>query len=242
MNAGLRHIPTTLLSGAYERLYANFRELGDTPQNSGIKNGPSEKPCHRTGNTHQQRPLLKCTRNRLHACGKRKPAFRRHEVLNTFHRRGRASPGGRLLDTYEARGRVILAGDHCQLPPTVKCYEAMKGGLAKSLMERIAENHPEAVTLLTVQYRMHEDIMRFSAKWFYNNGIEAAPDVRHRGILDYDTPIEWLDTSQILPENDADSNNTDTPMLTASRKYHSERPWPEKATGASTKTRPFSPC
>ncbi len=112
-------------------------------------------------------------------------------------------------------GRVILAGDHCQLPPTVKCYEAMKGGLAKSLMERIAENHPEAVTLLTVQYRMHEDIMRFSAKWFYNNGIEAAPDVRHRGILDYDTPIEWLDTSQILPENDADSNNTDTPMLTA---------------------------
>ena len=67
------------------------------------KNGPSEKPCHRTGNTHQQRPLLKCTRNRLHACGKRKPAFRRHEVLNTFHRRGRASPGGRLLDTYEAR-------------------------------------------------------------------------------------------------------------------------------------------
>ncbi len=91
----------------------------------------------------------------------------------------------------------------------------MKGGLAKSLMERIAENHPEAVTLLTVQYRMHEDIMRFSAKWFYNNGIEAAPDVRHRGILDYDTPIEWLDTSQILPENDADSNNTDTPMLTA---------------------------
>ena len=112
-------------------------------------------------------------------------------------------------------GRVILAGDHCQLPPTVKCYEAMKGGLAKSLMERIAENHPEAVTLLTVQYRMHEDIMRFSAKWFYNNGIEAAPDVRHRGILDYDTPIEWLDTSQILPENDAGSNNTDTPMLTA---------------------------
>ncbi len=102
-------------------------------------------------------------------------------------------------------GRVILAGDHCQLPPVVKSYEALKGGLGKSLMERIVENHPEAVTLLSVQYRMNEEIMKFSSDWFYNGGIQAAPEVRYRGILDYDSPIEWLDTSSIPIESDEDS-------------------------------------
>ncbi len=90
-------------------------------------------------------------------------------------------------------GRVVLAGDHCQLPPTVKSYEAMKAGLGKSLMERIVGNHPEAVTLLTMQYRMNHDIMRFSNEWFYGGAMTAAPEVRHRGILDLDTPIEWID-------------------------------------------------
>lgn len=94
-------------------------------------------------------------------------------------------------------GRLILAGDHCQLPPTVKCYEAMKRGLGVSLMERLVENHPEAVTLLTTQYRMNEEIMRFSSDWFYNGKMTAAPEVRFRGILDFDIPIEWLDTSEV---------------------------------------------
>lgn len=98
-------------------------------------------------------------------------------------------------------GRVILAGDHCQLPPTVKSIEAMRGGLGKSLMERIVEKHPEAVTLLTTQYRMHEEIMRFSSEWFYKGAMEAAPDVKWRGILDYDTPIEWIDTASLLPSD-----------------------------------------
>ncbi|MDE6523211.1 MAG: AAA family ATPase [Muribaculaceae bacterium] len=90
-------------------------------------------------------------------------------------------------------GRVVLAGDHCQLPPTVKSYEAMKAGLDKSLMERLVENHPEAVSLLTMQYRMNHEIMRFSNEWFYGGAMTAAPEVRHRGILDFDTPIEWID-------------------------------------------------
>lgn len=94
-------------------------------------------------------------------------------------------------------GRLILAGDHCQLPPTVKCYEAMKKGLGISLMERLVENHPEAVTLLTTQYRMNEEIMKFSSDWFYGRKMTAAPEVRFRGILDFDTPIEWLDTSEV---------------------------------------------
>ena len=94
-------------------------------------------------------------------------------------------------------GRVILAGDHCQLPPTVKCYEAMKGGLGRTLMERICDQKPEVVTLLRMQYRMNEDIMRFSSDWFYHNLMVAAPEVKNRSILDLDVPMMWIDTSKI---------------------------------------------
>jgi predicted DNA helicase len=92
--------------------------------------------------------------------------------------------------------RVILAGDHCQLPPTVKSIAALKGGLGKTLMERIVENHPETVTLLKMQYRMNEEIMRFSSDWFYGNQVVSAPEVRYRSILDLDIPMTWIDTSQ----------------------------------------------
>ena len=91
--------------------------------------------------------------------------------------------------------RVILAGDHCQLPPTIKSVAAMKGGLDKTLMQRIVERKPEAVTLLKMQYRMNEAIMRFSSYWFYHGEVEAAPMVKYRGILDLDKAIEWKDTS-----------------------------------------------
>lgn len=94
-------------------------------------------------------------------------------------------------------GRVIFAGDHQQLPPTVKCIEALKGGLGKTLMERIVDSNPQVVTLLKVQYRMNEKIMRFSSDWFYNGEVESAPEVRYRGILDYDDPIVWVDTSEV---------------------------------------------
>lgn len=93
-------------------------------------------------------------------------------------------------------GRVILAGDHCQLPPTVKSIMALKGGLGKTLMERIVENKPETVTLLKMQYRMNEQIMKFSSEWFYNGMVESAPMVSHRGILDYDIPMMWIDTAE----------------------------------------------
>ena len=91
--------------------------------------------------------------------------------------------------------RVILAGDHCQLPPTIKSVAAMKGGLDKTLMQRIVERKPEAVTLLKMQYRMNEAIMRFSSDWFYHGEVEAAPMVKYRGVLDLDKAIEWKDTS-----------------------------------------------
>ena len=93
--------------------------------------------------------------------------------------------------------RLVVAGDHCQLPPTVKSLAALHGGLGKTLMERIVENHPEAVQLLTVQYRMNEAIMRFSSDYFYGGRVESAPEVKFRGILDYDDPMEWIDTSDM---------------------------------------------
>ena len=98
--------------------------------------------------------------------------------------------------------RVILAGDHCQLPPTVKSFAALKAGLGKTLMERIVENKPEVVTLLKMQYRMNEEIMRFSSDWFYGNQVESAPEVKYRSILDLDIPMTWIDTSEFeLPED-----------------------------------------
>ena len=92
--------------------------------------------------------------------------------------------------------RVVLAGDHCQLPPTVKSIAALKGWLGKTLMERIVENKTEGVTLLKMQYRMNEEIMRFSSDWFYGNMVESAPEVKYRSILDFDIPMTWIDTSQ----------------------------------------------
>ena len=92
--------------------------------------------------------------------------------------------------------RVILAGDHCQLPPTVKSIAALKAGLGVTLMERIVKNKPEVVTLLRVQYRMNEQIMRFSSDWFYGGKVESAPQIKYRGILDWDYPIEWIEQAE----------------------------------------------
>jgi len=93
--------------------------------------------------------------------------------------------------------RVILAGDHHQLPPTIKCIEAARGGLDHTLMQKIISNKPETVSLLTMQYRMHDQIMRFPSRWFYHNKLESAPEVKNRGILEYDTPVVWIDTSDL---------------------------------------------
>ena len=94
--------------------------------------------------------------------------------------------------------RVILAGDHCQLPPTVKSIAALKGGLGKTLMERIVENKPECVTLLGVQYRMNDEIMKFSSDWFYGGKVKTAAEIQQRkSILNFDRPILWLDTGEM---------------------------------------------
>lgn len=106
--------------------------------------------------------------------------------------------------------RVVFAGDYCQLPPTIKNPECLHAGLGKTLMERIAEQKPAAVRLLTVQYRMNEELMRFSSDWFYDGRLTAADSVRYRSILDQaDYPLEWINVEGDAVEevNDASKFN-----------------------------------
>ena len=125
--------------------------------------------------------------------------------------------------------RVILAGDHQQLPPTVKCPEAERGGLSHTLMQKVARSKPETVSLLTLQYRMHEAIMRFSSDWFYGGQLKAAPEVSSRGILQWDSPIDWIDTTQLdaTEETRADTqsriNRPEAELLVAQLKAYVEK-------------------
>ena len=134
--------------------------------------------------------------------------------------------------------RVILAGDHCQLPPTVKSIAALRAGLGKTLMERIAENKPEVVTLLKIQYRMNDEIMRFSSDWFYGGKVESAPQIKYRSVLDYDHPITWIDTSneenQITIEGeDAPEDSDSTSSSVSAANQNSDLNFKEQFVGES---------
>ena len=125
--------------------------------------------------------------------------------------------------------RVILAGDHCQLPPTIKCIEAAREGLGRTLLEKVVLHKPETVSLLKIQYRMHEDIMRFPSRWFYHDELEAAPEVKYRGILDFDTPVSWIDTSELdlqekaVAEGTGRLNTGEAELLVRELKNYMER-------------------
>ena len=101
--------------------------------------------------------------------------------------------------------RVVLAGDHCQLPPTVVSPEAAAEGLSTSLFERLVALHgPSIARRLTVQYRMHEAVMDFSSLEFYDAELEADATVRGHVLSDLpdvasapltQSPIEFIDTA-----------------------------------------------
>jgi ATP-dependent RNA/DNA helicase IGHMBP2 len=91
--------------------------------------------------------------------------------------------------------KLVMAGDHCQLPPTIKSAEAAKGGLSTTLMEKCVSLHPEAVTLLEEQYRMHEDIMGYSSQVFYNGRLKAHPSVSQHLLFPGDQPLLFIDTA-----------------------------------------------
>jgi DNA polymerase III delta prime subunit len=101
--------------------------------------------------------------------------------------------------------RVVLAGDHCQLPPTIVSKQAAKEGFAKSLLERTIEQYgPDVTRRLDVQYRMHEQIMRFSSDQFYDGTLHADDQVREHRLSDLphvhaegilNEPVTFIDTA-----------------------------------------------
>lgn len=91
--------------------------------------------------------------------------------------------------------RVILAGDHFQLPPTIKSNEAAQGGLGTTLLEKCTLLHPEAVVLLEEQYRMNELIMRYSSRIFYGDKLHAHISVANHKLFDSDEPLTFIDTA-----------------------------------------------
>ena len=121
--------------------------------------------------------------------------------------------------------RVILAGDHHQLPPTVKSEKAAREGLRETLFEKCIKRQPTTARMLTVQYRMHEQIMTFSSEQFYDGQLQAHQSVRHAGLDDYDLsfapdlPVEFLDTADFgfieitIPESRSTANPEEADLL-----------------------------
>jgi ATP-dependent RNA/DNA helicase IGHMBP2 len=105
--------------------------------------------------------------------------------------------------------RLVLAGDHLQLPPTVKSAEAAAKGLDKTLMERNVALHPEAVVLLKEQYRMHAHIMGFSSKIFYDNQLTAHHSVAAHEVFTGDLPLLFIDTAGCGFEEKQESGGTE---------------------------------
>ncbi|MEY4930065.1 MAG: hypothetical protein RI909_789, partial [Bacteroidota bacterium] len=91
--------------------------------------------------------------------------------------------------------RVVFAGDHQQLPPTIKSHEAAVQGLSKTLFEKGIEKFPGHSHMLQVQYRMHEAIMKFSSDYFYKGSLIAHPSVAHELLRPNQSPIDFIDTA-----------------------------------------------
>jgi superfamily I DNA and/or RNA helicase len=104
--------------------------------------------------------------------------------------------------------RLVLAGDPCQLQPVIKCFEASKAGLNVTLIDKLIQRIPRSASMLEIQYRMNETIMRFPSYWFYHDRLKAAPEVRDRAIEDNDVPLIWYDTSECNYTENTSAENT----------------------------------
>lgn len=91
--------------------------------------------------------------------------------------------------------KIVLAGDHHQLPPTVKSFEAEKLGLSNTLFERLVEKYPEATVMLKTQYRSNEFIMQFSSHFFYQDSIHAHETVKNQVLGQEEPVITFIDTA-----------------------------------------------
>lgn len=107
--------------------------------------------------------------------------------------------------------KVVLAGDHCQLPPTIKSAEAAKNGLSTTLLEKCVQLYPEAVSLLQEQYRMHEHIMGYSSQVFYENRLQAHQSVAGHLLHAEDTPLAFIDTAGCGFDEKTEGTSTTNP-------------------------------
>ena len=104
--------------------------------------------------------------------------------------------------------KLVLAGDHCQLPPTIKSEEAARNGLSTTLLEKCVNLHPNAVVLLEEQYRMHEMIMGYSSGVFYQNRLKAHASVAGHLLFDTDSPMVFVDTAGCGFDEKAEGTST----------------------------------
>ncbi|PIT77442.1 DNA-binding protein [Limnohabitans sp. B9-3] len=126
--------------------------------------------------------------------------------------------------------RLVLAGDHHQLPPTVKSEKAAREGLRETLFEKCIQRQPNTARMLKVQYRMHAQIMGFSSEKFYGSQLVAHPSVRHADLAAYDPrfddprfapdlPVEFIDTAGCgfselaIPESRSTANPEEAHLL-----------------------------
>ena len=107
--------------------------------------------------------------------------------------------------------KVVFAGDHCQLSPTIKSNVAAKNGLSTTLLEKCVALHPQAVVLLEEQYRMHQTIMGYSSKVFYGNQLKAHPSVAGRLLFPEDSPLAFIDTAGCSFEEKSEGTSTTNP-------------------------------
>lgn len=111
--------------------------------------------------------------------------------------------------------KVVMAGDHLQLGPTVKSDEAKKAGLENSVFETAIKRGINSI-MLEEQYRMHEHIMQFSGEKFYHNALRANAKVAQRTLeskTSFDQPFVFIDTagSGYAEEQDGQSLSTRNP-------------------------------
>lgn len=107
--------------------------------------------------------------------------------------------------------KVVLAGDHCQLSPTIKSNEAARNGLSTTLLEKCVALHPEAVTLLEEQYRMNKMIMGYSSAIFYNDQLKAHASVADHVLFTDDIPLAFIDTAGCGFDEKTEGTSTTNP-------------------------------
>lgn len=104
--------------------------------------------------------------------------------------------------------KVVLAGDHCQLSPTIKSNEAAKAGLSTTLLEKCVALHPDAVVLLEEQYRMNQKIMHYSSGVFYQGKLKAHESVAGHVLSSEEAALAFIDTAGCGFEEQTEGTST----------------------------------